>query len=72
MLDWRKASREMCHCRNKPLRELIPKPIRLLYFAHKDRRFIILHAFHKKGKKTPKRHIETAKRRMDEFLEGDE
>jgi len=56
---------------HKPLRELKPGPIRLVYFAHKDRRFIILHAFRKKGRKTPQQHIEKAKRRMDEFLEGE-
>ena len=56
---------------HKPLWELKPGPIRLFYFAHKGRRFIILHAFRKKGQKTPRRHIETAERRMAEFLEGE-
>lgn len=56
---------------HKPLWELKPGPIRLFYFAHKGRRFIILHAFRKKGQKTPRRHIKTAERRMAEFLEGE-
>jgi len=56
---------------HRPLWELKPGPIRLLYFAHKGRRFIILHAFRKKGQKTPRRHIKTAERRMAEFLEGE-
>lgn len=56
---------------HKPLWELKPGPIRLFYFTHKGRRFIILHAFRKKGRKTPQQHIEKAKRRMDEFLEGE-
>lgn len=57
---------------HKPLWELKPGPIRLFCFAHKGRRFIILHAFRKKGQKTPRRHIETVERRMAEFLEGEE
>ena len=56
---------------HKPLWELKPGPIRLFYFAHKERRFIILHAFRKKGQKAPRRYIETAERRMAEFLEGE-
>jgi len=55
----------------KPLRELRPLPIRLLYFAHTGRRFVILHAFRKKSRKTPKREIATAERRLAEFLEGE-
>jgi len=49
--------------------ELRPGAIRLLYFAHTGRRFIILHAFRKKSQKAPKREIATAERRMAEFLE---
>jgi phage-related protein len=51
--------------------ELRPKPNRLLYFAHTGRQFIILHAFRKKSKKTPRREIQTAERRMKRFLEGE-
>lgn len=54
---------------HKPLWELRPGSIRCLYFAHTDRRFIVLHAFRKKGRKTPQRHITTAERRMIELLE---
>ena len=43
---------------------------RLFYFAHTGRRFIILHGYHKKGRKAPRREIETALRRMALFLEG--
>lgn len=56
---------------HKPLWELRPGAIRLLYFAHAGRRFIILHAFRKRGQKTPSRHITTAEERMAEFLEGE-
>ena len=54
-----------------PLWELRPGAIRLLYFAHTGRRFVILHAFRKKSRKTPRREIATAERRMAEFLEGE-
>ena len=54
---------------HKPLWELRPGSIRMLYFAHVGRRFVILHAFRKKGQKTPSRHIATAERRMAGVLE---
>lgn len=44
---------------------------RLLYVAHTGRRFIILHGFKKKTRKTPKRHIDTAMNRWKDFLEND-
>jgi len=43
--------------------------IRLFYFAHTGRRFIILHGFVKKRGKTPRRELETAVRRMHDVLE---
>ena len=52
-----------------PLWELRPGAIRVIYFAHTGRRFIILHAFRKTRRKTPSRHFTTAERRMAEFLE---
>ena len=42
---------------------------RIFYFAHTGRRFILLHAYRKKGRKTPKREIETAQRRWADFVE---
>jgi phage-related protein len=45
---------------------------RVLYFAHTDRRFVLLHAFSKKTPKTPRREIEVALRRMAELLEQKE
>jgi len=56
---------------HRSLWELRPGAIRLFYFAHTRRRFIILHGFRKKGRKTPRREIATAERRMAEFLEGE-
>jgi len=41
----------------------------LLYFACIGRRFVILHGFRKQTRKTPAREIETAERRMADFLE---
>jgi phage-related protein len=57
---------------HKPLWELRPGSIRVLYFAHVGRRFVILHAFRKKGQKTPLRQIATAERRLADLLEREE
>ena len=53
---------------HKPLWELRSGAIRLFYFAHTGRRFIVLHGFRKKGRKTPQRHIVAAERFMADFL----
>jgi len=42
---------------------------RLFYSFHTGRRIIFLHAFVKKTKKTPRREIDTARRRLNDFLE---
>ena len=49
--------------------ELRPRGVRLFYFAYTGRRFVILHAFRKTSRKTPRKHIGTAQRRMAELLE---
>ena len=54
-----------------PIWELRPLPNRLLYFAYAGRRFIILHGFRKKGRKTRRSDIEIAERRLADFLEGE-
>lgn len=54
---------------HKPLWELRPQPIRLIYFAHTGRRFIILHALRKKTRKLKTKDIGKAERRMEEFSE---
>ena len=51
------------------LRELRAGDVRLFYFAHTGRRFILLHGFRKKSQKTPPAEIATAERRMKQFLE---
>lgn len=57
----------------RPLRdriwELRPGSVRLLYFAHINHQFVILHGFRKKTNQTPDREIETAVRRMQDLLE---
>lgn len=45
---------------------------RVLYFAHTGHRFVLLHAFSKKTRKTPRREIEVALRWMTELLEQKE
>lgn len=42
---------------------------RIIYFAHTRRRFILLHGFTKKTRRTPRQELATAERRMVEFLE---
>jgi phage-related protein len=41
---------------------------RVLYFFHSGRRIVFLHGFQKKTQKTPRREIETALRRMENFV----
>src|SRR5207247_1439435 len=41
---------------------------RILYAFYPDRRIILLHCFMKKTQKTPRKEIETAQKRFQEFL----
>jgi phage-related protein len=43
--------------------------IRVLYFAFTGRRIILLHGFIKKTEKTPLSEIETAEKRMNDFID---
>ena len=47
--------------------ELRPRSIRLFYFAGAGRRFVIVHAYHKKRQKAPRREIRVAMARMKEL-----
>ena len=40
---------------------------RIFYFAFTGRRFVLLHAFLKRTRKTPNREIEIALKRMDDY-----
>jgi phage-related protein len=43
--------------------------VRILYFAFTKRRFILLHGFNKKTRKTPVQEIGIAERRLNDFIE---
>ena len=43
--------------------------IRVLYFTFTGRRFVLLHGFLKKTDKTPVREIDTAEKRMNDYLQ---
>ena len=43
------------------------KAYRIIYFAYTGQRFVLLHAFLKKTRKTPSREIRTAQRRYEEY-----
>jgi phage-related protein len=50
--------------------ELRPMSNRILYFLFtRDNRFVLLHAFRKKTRETPEKHIETALKRMRDYIE---
>lgn len=42
--------------------------VRILYFTYTGRRFVLLHGFIKKTDKTPEREIETAEKRMNDYI----
>jgi len=41
---------------------------RIVYFFFTERQIILVHGFQKKSQKTPRREIEIAQKRMDNFL----
>ena len=41
---------------------------RVLYFFFTGRKIVLLHGFQKKSEKTPRQEMETAKRRMEDFI----
>ena len=49
--------------------ELRPLSHRIFFFYWRDNKFILLHHFVKKTKKTPPREIEQAKRNKKDFME---
>lgn len=52
--------------------ELRPISDRIFFAAAVGGRFVLLHQFHKKQQKTPKREIEQAKRELKDFRERSE
>ncbi len=49
--------------------ELRPLKNRIFFFYWKDNKFVLLHCFVKKSKKTPKREIEKARHNLKDFIE---
>ena len=49
--------------------ELRPLANRIFFFYWKDNKFVLLHHFIKKSKKTPSREIEKARANMKDYLE---
>ncbi|MBO8087726.1 MAG: type II toxin-antitoxin system RelE/ParE family toxin [Marichromatium sp.] len=43
---------------------------RVLYFAHTQKTFVMLHGFQKKTRTTPRKEIEIARKRMKEIQDG--
>ena len=56
---------------HKPLWELRPFPNRLIYFAHRGCRVIVLHAFRKTDLGAQRREIAVAERRIGEVLQDE-
>lgn len=52
--------------------KLRPLKTRIFYAYYKDNKFVILHYFVKKTKKTPKTELEQTKRNLKDFLERNE
>jgi phage-related protein len=42
---------------------------RFVYYAHTGRKFVILHGFCKKTQKVPKRELEVARHRLQDYLD---
>ena len=45
-----------------------PNIYRIFYFAHIDKKFILLHGFTKKTEQTPRKEIRIATNRMNEYI----
>jgi len=51
--------------------ELRAGAIRIFYFAHTGRRLILLHAYYKQSRKTPRPEIDMAQKRLADFRESE-
>lgn len=45
-----------------------PNIYRIFYFAYIEKRFVLLHAFTKKTQQTPRKEIEIAEKRMEDYI----
>ena len=59
-----------CRQLERGLYELRPDCNRLLYFYHRENRYIMVHIFRKQTQKTPRKEIRTAQQRIARFLGG--
>ena len=56
-------------CRGKDMWEVRQKQHRILFCVHTERKqLVFLHGFKKQSDRTPQRFINTAARRMDEYI----
>ncbi len=53
---------------DEDLWELRPGNNRIFYFFYNDNCFVLLHSFRKKAQKTPRREIDKAKAKRDDYL----
>lgn len=63
-------ARKLRGVRYKGLYELRIDNSRIIYFLYPERKFVLVHAFTKKSKKTPKKELETARKRMIDYIGG--
>ena len=54
----------------KGLHELKIDSSRIIYFLFTGRKFVLVHGFIKKSKKTPIRELEVARKRMKDYIDG--
>ncbi|MCE5329044.1 type II toxin-antitoxin system RelE/ParE family toxin [bacterium] len=54
--------------RYKGLCQLTIESSRIIYFIVRSNKFVLAHAFTKKTNKTPKQELETARKRMKDYL----
>lgn len=52
--------------------EIRPGRARVFYFTYRARQFVLVHGYYKRTQKAPERDIETATRRMNDFLEREQ
>jgi len=63
-------ARKLRGIRYKGLYERRIDSSRIIYFLYTERKFVLVHAFTKKSKETPKRELETARKRMRDYIGG--
>jgi len=62
-------ARKLRGVKYKGIHELKIDSSRIIYFLYTGRKFVLLHAFTKKSKKTPVRELEVARKRMKDYID---